>query len=348
MSKSKMNESEYSSIISDVQLDHLDPDSYIGANPEAESIGKSCDEVVVRVESNRIGGFRRSVKRVGYTCLAGAMVATGLFINDKMDDFGDMFDSGSEHSAELEVGAPETELYRDVYLNLASMKSEIPVQLKTSLNRKLDPFNCDTITDHSGKKNHPKIETEISAGLLIDEISVTKQDGEVTLVKVDGDIKLTSPSVDYRRNRINTELSSLSVCINSNELNSARNIIDVAVQESAKLSASCALLNEDGKQAMLSGLYEFIDKLYLTDESSSTTSNLDDKPDYEVVISDYDKSAKAIYGQQVGEFKESVSRVIDDYLAKTKRHKVTRINDGDLIDCDKHTISFPAKPGGQK
>lgn len=282
------------------------------------------------------GFFIRKAKVVGVVGLAAAVGIAGFQVKNWIEDIGDLFSGESSHSVDLSIDAPETEIFEDVYLNLARVDSTFAVTLATSLDRP-GPFNCDTETKHTGKKNEDdKITTKTNAGIIVDMLSVTRS-GDSVSVDVEGDLTMSEPAVDYKKNEIKVQGSSggVDVCIGTNEITKARGIVDVAVQEAARVSTSCALQDEAGEEVFKKGVKAFISNTSLAQELSP-----DEIDNMEVNISDYKKSADAMYGVSAQEFRQVVGDKIADYLDETEKHKDPQFNNRDLLDCRKHNITF--------
>lgn len=277
----------------------------------------------------RPGRVRRTVKTIGYVAAAGVLAAGVLQIKDWVTGFNPK----TQHKVELEVGAPRTKVYSDVHLDLAGIDSTFALTLKTSLDRP-GPFNCDTETQHTGKKGQdPKITTHTDAGLVVDSLRVTR-DGSRVVATVEGDLRLGRSSVNYDQQMINVEGASggVDVCVGTHEITAARNIIDRTVQHAGGIAAACALEDEAGERAVRLGLAQFVAN---TDLANGTPAEAID-----VEIPDYDRSAQAVYGEQVSSFELSVSGVIDNYLRETSDHADPKINEGALLDCGQHQITF--------
>ncbi|MCA9331702.1 hypothetical protein KC968_02040 [Candidatus Saccharibacteria bacterium] len=312
---------------------HLEADVVSSKEPEGPSLQRA---IVVAAE--RSGKFMRNVKRVGVVGLVGAVGIAGLQVKQWVEDWRNPFGAPSEHKAELTVDAPQTEVFEDVYLNLATIESTFGVSLDTSLDRP-GPFNCDTQTRLTGKDGEDdKITTATHAGLEIGRLSV-KREGDEVVASIEGDIVLTDSSVDYRRNSIAVEGMSggVDVCIGTNEITWARNIVDTAVQGAGNVAASCAMQDESGKEVFENGIRTFVASTDLTDGLSEQEIK-----GMKVVIDDYDNASDAMYGSAVQAFRRNVGGVMQSYLDETKdgSHKKPKINDSDLLDCSKHTITI--------
>lgn len=311
------------------------------AGADEVSLGEQVDpvpQIDIVVATERGGKFMRNVKRVGVVGLVGAVGIAGLQVKQWVEDWRNPFGAPSEHKAELAVDAPQSEVFEDVYLNLATIESTFGVSLDTSLDRP-GPFNCDTQTRHTGKKDEDdKITTSTHAGLEVDKLSV-KREGDQVVASIEGDIVLTDPSVDYRRNSIAVEGMSggVDVCIGTNEITWARNIVDTAVQGAGGVAASCAMQDESGEKVIKDGIRTFVASTDLADGLSEQEIN-----DMDVVIDNYDTSSDAMYGKAVQAFRRDVGDVMQDYLDETKdgSHKKPEINDSDLLDCSKHKITI--------
>lgn len=275
----------------------------------------------------RPGRVKQVAKSATYMAAAGVLFAGAVQIKDWVDSFT----PNAKHKTALTIGAPETKVYKNVHLDLATIQSAFPVSLRTSLDR-FGPSNCDTETLHTGKKGEdPKIETTTDAGLVLDSISVTNENGIITAI-AGGEIHLSKSFVDYDENTINVEGASggLDACIGTNEITQARHIIDVAVQHAGGIAAGCALESTVGRDAFTKGLADFV-----------ITTNLArgvDPSAITVEIPDYQESAQSIYGHQVAKFYDAVNGVVNSYLNQTEDHDEPRLNFSQLIDCDQHDI----------
>lgn len=329
-----------------VDVDEYGMGTYTFEEPhhaEANAVSTGGDiapspQIDIVVATERSGKFMRNVKRIGVVGLVGAVGIAGLQVKQWVEDWRNPFGAPSEHKAELTVDAPKSEVYEDVYLNLATIESTFGVSLDTSLDRP-GPFNCDTQTRHTGKKGEDdKITASTHAGLEIEKLSVERE-GDRVVASVGGDIVLTDPNVDYRKNSIDIEGMSggVDVCIGTNEITWARNIVDIAVQGAGGVAASCAMQDDSGKKVFEDGIRSFVASTDLVDGLSEQGIN-----DMEVVIDDYDKSADAMYGKVAQAFRRDVGGVMEEYLAETKdgSHKKPKINDSDLLDCSKHKITI--------
>lgn len=285
-------------------------------------------DVRVQVEQSRFRSVGKLFKKAGYVAIAGLVAAGGLYIKDLIEGFS----PDSQHKAELAIGAPETKVYEDVYVNVARIDSKFPLTLKTSLDRP-GPFNCDTVTEHTGKEGEDKkISTETQAGLIIDELSVTVDGSKVEAV-VNGDIHLTKSVVDYDANRINVQgaKGGVDVCVGTHEITAARHIVDVAVQHAGGVAAACALKDPAGESVFDEGLKKFVKTTLVKDNKEKEIS---------VSVPEYSTSVDGIYGQQVGQFEHQVNKVLGDYLDETDGHDPAKLNESDLIDCSKHKITI--------
>ncbi len=290
----------------------------------------------VVVEQSRPGRFMRRAKMVGAIGLVGAVGIAGIQVKQWLDGLGNPFSPKSSHSVELAIEAPETEVYEDVYLNLARVESTFGISLDTSLDRP-GPINCDTQTRHTGKEGEDdKITTTTNTGLVIESLAVTR-DGDQITAEVSGGITMTDASVDYRDNVIDVRGASggIDMCVGTNEITWARNILDIAVQETGSVAASCAMQDEAGRKVFESGIRSFIANTDLAGGQSA-----EELDDMRVEIEDYDVSVDAMYGNSVQGFRQAVDTVIQDYLEETEdgSHKDPEINDRDLLDCSKHDI----------
>lgn len=289
----------------------------------------SPQQLEISVNQKKRGGIRRTVKTIGYVAAAGVIAAGALQIKDWVTGFNPK----TSHKVELEVGAPRTKVYSDVHLDLAGIDSTFPLTLHTSLDRP-GPFNCDTTTQHTGKKGQdPKITTHTDAGLVVDSLRVTQKNNKV-VATVEGDLRLGKSSVDYDSQTINVKGASggVDVCVGTHEVTAARNIIDRTVQHASGIAAACAVEDEAGERAIKLGLAQFVAKTELAGGKPAEAIEVD--------IPDYDRSAQAIYGEQVSAFESSVSGAIDDYLRETSDHAKPQINDSALLDCSQHYIRF--------
>ncbi len=270
---------------------------------------------------------RRIGKLVGYGT-AAALVAAGAM---QVKDWVEGFSPDATHKTDLTVGAPETRVYQNVHVDLATMESKFPIELHTSLDRP-GPFNCDTETRHTGREGEDKkIVTTTDAGMVVDSLSVTKEDGRVRVV-VDGDIHLSQTAVDYDENMLQVRgaSGSVDVCVGTGEVTDALNILNRAIQHAGGIASACALDSPVGRSAFEEGIVSFVSSTELVAGS--------DPGDIDVELPSYDRSADAVYGAQVKEFRESVSGAIDEYLSETAQHEQPRINDQQLLDCSQHTI----------
>lgn len=286
-------------------------------------------DVVLNIEHKRPGRIMRVVKTVGCVAVAGVLVAGALQIKDWVSGFS----AESKHELELSVGAPQTRMYNDVHLDLAGIDSTFPLTLKTSLDRP-GPFNCDTETQHTGKKGQdPKITTHTDAGLIVDGLSVSNRGGEV-VATVEGDVRLSRSSVDYDEQSIDVRGASggVDVCVGTHEITAARNIVDRTIQHAGGIAAACALESPVGETAFKKGIAQFVAKTELAEGKPAEAITVE--------IPNYDRSAKAVYGEQVADFQTSVNGVIYSYLKETDDHAEPRINDQALIDCSQHVIRF--------
>ena len=309
--------------------------------PDIDATVGSDRLVVEHVIDNKPKGFERFVqnaKRVGAVAMVGAVAVAGIQVKSWIDDWRNPFSTESSHAVTLEVGAPETDIYEDVYLNFAQINTTFPISLDTSLDRP-GPSNCDTKTRHTGKKGEdPKITAGVSAGIFVESLSVTKRDNQLTAT-VNGDLTLSDTSVDYGENNIHVEGARgvFDVCIKSSETNKARNILDVAIQNTGSVAASCALKDEAGRKVFDKAIRKFIGNTDMADELSREQLS-----SMRVRYSDYNSSADAVYGQSVGEFRHNVDGVINRYLKETDKHKKPTINDRELINCEVHRIKIAA------
>lgn len=288
-------------------------------------------DVHVSVDHKHPGKFAKGAKTVACIGLVGLAVAGVLEVKDWVENFS----FSSKHKVELAVGAPRTKVYKDVHLDLAGIDSTFAVSLHTSLDRP-GPFNCDTDTMHTGKKDEdPKITTHTDAGLVLDSLTVTRDgDGKKVTAVAGGDIHLGRSSVDYDESTIKVHGAdgNVDVCIGTSEVTSARHIDDIAIQHAGAVAAACALEDKAGKKAFDQGLAEFVTK---TDLAKGV-----DPEAISVEMPDFDKSSAATYGTTAKEFNSAVNGAIDEYLAQTSNHEEPKINAAALLDCQKHDISF--------
>lgn len=315
----------------------------MGYRPDEESLSPEADqnsipEINVVVEQAKPGRFMRRVKAVGVIGLVGAVGVAGLQVKNWIEDIGNPFDSKSSHKVDLSIGAPKSGVFHEVYLNLGKITSTRSVSLDTSLDRGgiLGFSNCDTRTRHTGKKDEdPKITSTTHAGIVIGSLSVRRK-GEHVTAEASGDFTMTNPSVDFKDTVIDVHgpTGGMDACVGAHELTSARHIVDVAVQESGKVAASCAIQNEAGRQVFEDGIRSFVANTDLAKGLSA-----EELRNMSVTIDNYGVAAEAMYGRSVQEFRQEVDSVIKDYLKETDDHDAPKINDRDLLDCSKHKIS---------
>ena len=298
-------------------------------SPSAAVSEAAPQQLEISVNHKKPGGIRRTAKTIGYVAAAGLVVAGALQIKDWVTGFSPK----TKHKVDLAVGAPQTRIYNDVHLDLAGIDSTFPLTLRTSLDRP-GPFNCDTETLQTGKKGQsPKITTHTDAGLTIDGLEVKNQNGTITAT-VNGDVRLSRSSVDYDKQTIDVKGASggVDVCVGTHEITAARNIVDRTVQHAGGIAAACALESPLGVTAFKNGIAEFV--------TNTDLANGKPAEDIQVELPDFEQSAKAVYGEQVADFEQSLNKAINGYLHETDDHAQPRINDQALIDCSQHHISY--------
>lgn len=298
---------------------------YTSQAPEQQETmnGKKLKEA-----NRRPGRVRKSAKIFGALALAGGVATLGLKAKDLISDFS----PHAEHKVELTVGSPESRVYQNVKLNLASIDSTFPVSLRTSLDR-FGPVNCDTETDQ-------KITTQTDAGMKVEKLEITKEKGNLT-VKMDGNLALSNSSVNYDTNLVDVKgANGMDICVGTHEITSARHILDVTIQHSGGIAAACALESPIGEGVLKNSIAAFA-------VTTSEGAGFDPKKVNVSLNNSYDQDARSIYGAQVAGFNHEVDKVISDYLGETTDHAEPQTNFTQLMDCSTHTIVLDGDPTSQ-
>ncbi len=271
-------------------------------------------------------GIIKKAKAVGAVGVL-SLAAVGAY---KLYDMWPSF--GATHEVELTLGAPETEVQENVELELATINTEFPLNLHTSLDR-VGPFNCDINIKNTGKKGEgKKVHASSEAGYKIERLELHKlKNGRVT-VDISGDLTLDAPAFPVDQNDFVTSVGDVDVCIGTNELNSARKIAATASEGAAKVAVACALQDPVGKETFRSSLKKFANATNIGRGVPADKIDVD--------LGEYDQMAKNVYDGSVAQLDSSLDEVINEYIKQTTDHDRPKIDDASLKNCGDHTIKF--------
>jgi hypothetical protein len=271
----------------------------------------------------------RSVKLVGVGVLA---VGVGLVANE-IREFG-LGIPEAKQEIEVEVGPANTKIDENVYINLSTMTSRFPMEVKTSLDR-FGPSNCDVsiiMTDED-----EQVKTTTNGGIIFDQLDTTPNEDGTYDVSTSGRMVLTPSSVVWTETPIlfEEDLVWADTCFDFNEPNKAMDIAVTTVQQAGQLAAACAVGSRPGKQAIESGIKQYLRMVGTVPADTPNT-------DIDVDMTNLEEQQKAVYGEKVQLFDQIVGDKIDHYLKDTEDHEL-KSNFDDIKDCRLHDITFSAQ-----
>lgn len=281
------------------------------------------------IESHRRRGFGERVRNgLRKTMLVGAGVLAVL-VAKEIQEFGPDFDA--REKAEISVGPAHSVARTNMFLNLAEITSEFPLEIKTSLDRP-GPVNCDMkiiMTD-----SDEQVRTVSNTGVVFDNYQVNEGEADNYDIVVSGEMASAPTAVAWSETPIlfERDLPGFDACFNMDEPNQAMDIAVTTTLQAGQLAAACAIGSEEGERAMEQGLKDAA--RMLGDIPAET-------PDEKVTVnfSDLEIQQDAMYGQAVRQFDAVVNAKLDEYIDKSKDHEAVTNFDG-IRDCSQHTFEF--------
>lgn len=320
---------------------------------------------VVKVDVRSKKSAWEKTKITGKVGLVALLAIGGYTLYKKIDEFANF---ESTHSIEGEVGTDVTTEINviDAHVDLAQITTNFDLKLKTSLNRKWDPFNCDLEINHTGKPGaRRKITTSQLMGMKLTGMRIIKgEDGKPTIVKVDGGMVLDDPFIDYfEDNYISVDFSggrllgskcfgkkpgkddtpSRKTDSQTGEINKIRHLADVVVTEASRVAAACALEDKEGKRAVTAAIKKYVELVLEQNNDQSHNGGAKTQNSEEIIVDfpNYAVEAKAIYGDRVQGFDKRVTKgAVKEYLNETKEHGNSELDATELKDCGSHTIEY--------
>ena len=256
-----------------------------------------------------------------------------LALKDQIGNIIDGVIPDASHSAEVELGAPETVISENVYLNLGSVESEFPLRVWTSLRRPGLLPDCTLEIANTGEDGkNPKIETTSNFGVTFDQLKINPDEDTKTIaVSAGGGFKLTDPAVKYDDTGLEIQPGGMNVCVGSNEITSAQNIAFTAAAEGGRMALACALGSDEGQQVAEAALREYIRTSGLYTQYKTVTVIWEDS--YRVAVLDLTESTET-------GLKEKISDKVNEYLNQTPDHADPAVNVEGITDCNNHDISI--------
>lgn len=270
----------------------------------------------------------QTVRRVGKWGVRGAVVAGlvsgGMYLKDLIDDFS----PDTSHKLEVDISAPETQVYPNQALDFAQVISSYEYSQKTSLDR-IGPFNCDVTIAAEGDN---KVRTETDGEVVVDQLTITRV-GNTATIGITGDLALSRTAVDWSDGFFadRMDIGSVDVCIGVNEVNWATTLADTITEQAGQVAAACAVGSEAGQQVFEQSVRDFALRTPLL--------NGVDPSNVAVEMGDFDAEAAKLLIDTQEQFSKEVDDIVGEYLDETADHEDPDINDEDLMDCSMHTIT---------
>lgn len=270
------------------------------------------------------GFFRKSA-------IAGGLVVAALVVTEAAEFLPDF---EAKKKLDIDLGAADSVVRENYFVNLAEVTSRFPLEVRTSLDRP-GPINCDmkiVMTDED-----EQVETVGNTGVIFDSYEAKEDEAKPGhyIIDVRGDMDISPIAISWDKTPIlfESELSWSDRCYDMNEPNQAMDIAVTSAIWGGRLATACAIDSAVGERAIREGLIR--DAISHGDIPSDITD--------ENIVVNFDNLGEqqdAIYGDAVRAFNENVGEKIDQYLQPGNGSHKAETNFDGITDCSEHTYAF--------
>lgn len=283
------------------------------------------------------------LRKLGLKVIAlGAVVGVGVagvnYVKDNI--FPELPVPKSERKLEVGVGAPETIVVDDVSLNFMDSTSLFYYDYHSSLDRRLNPVNCDMDA-------HQKVKTTATTSIFIEQATIVKEGNKATIT-VDGDVSAqTNISFDQDALDIDMATGGVDACSLNNdvgvkdvkrtdewdELDWAKAISYSTIADAGAVAEACAReeVGENAfEKAIIYNARLFSEKLQAIDPTNIKV----------ILTEDFGQKAQDDYNQAVTDFYANFNKMATEYYSFNQDRKGgIELNATHLIDCKDHEIT---------